>query len=560
MIAHIYLRYSHSDQGSGTSIARQRKLCLKVIEARGWTLGNEYLDQAKSASKGHNRREGGRLFDFESETAAGLHHGEALVCEKIDRISRQGYDATRDLIRGLNDNGVTVVSEDGGFYEPGRSLKIEDVMVMLIRAETAREEAAKRADRTRERHEINRMKAEKHGLAVGKLAPAWLTIANQRYVAIPERAELVIRIFEMADAGDGALTIARKLNEEGVPVWQRWKKRPIKAWDRTRIRKILSDDAVLGWRRGKGEPIKLYPQIVDADLFARVRAGADDRAATKGGARSSVVANLVSGITSCTVCGSKMMYLRDRAAGSPYVTKPAGNVAYLKHDAARLICRSAYHKKCSNRSGIAYHGFEKALLDACLHLALDDRAFVRSDELQALNRLLAEKEHSLAVTRSSAERLWKSWAESEAKGEPSRMREELAQKAESESVRLAREIEELTVQKNKAAGQADAAEHLSRIEDIRSHLYDPDLTVRATHRKKVMAGLRSVISHIWMDENRVATVGFAGGLAALQIKRGKVIKKADASAMFRNGDYTALGDDQTQRAATLLVKRAKAAA
>ncbi|WP_294196493.1 recombinase family protein [uncultured Sphingomonas sp.] len=541
MIAHSYFRFSHSDQAGGTSIERQRKVCQALIERKGWTRGEEFIDRAKSASKGANRLKGAALFEFEAEARAGQHHGSVLVVEKLDRLSRQGYDSTRDFIRDLGAHGVSVATEDGGWYEAGKSHDLIDIMTMLIKAETAREEAQKRSDRTRERHAINRKKAEA-GLAVGKLAPAWIDIKGGRYVANADKAALVRRIFDMADAGDGSLTIAKKLNKEGVEPWQRWAKRPVRMWDQTRIRKILADDAVIGWRRGVGDPIRIYPAIVDSDVFERVRSSADLRKSTRGGGPSSAVGNLVGGIASCTVCGSKMVYLRVRSAGSTYIAKPSGRVLTCKRDAARLMCRSAANGKCSNKkAAIGYLKFEDALLDEVLHIAMDDRAFRRGDELAKIAGELADLRHSLTVAKARAEKLWTSWAESDAAGEPSEMRERLAVKAEKEAKDLQVRIDTALEEQKVAQGQATSAEHMSRIEEVRKHLYDDDIEVRRIHRKKVMESLHSVIEHVWCDADRVATIGFKGGIKAIQIKSGKVIKRADALMMHQAGMMR--GDD-----------------
>jgi hypothetical protein len=51
---------------------------------------------------------------------------------------------------------------------------------------------------------------------MGKLAPYWLDIDNGKYVSVPDRAALVLRIFQMADAGDGALTIAKAQRRIGA--------------------------------------------------------------------------------------------------------------------------------------------------------------------------------------------------------------------------------------------------------------------------------------------------------------------------------------------------------
>ena len=306
MIAHPYYRFSHTDQRVGSSIARQREDTNTHIASKSWLLDDEYIDEAKSATKARHRQEGAELHRFEVEARSGVHHGKVLVVEKLDRLSRRGHDDTYDLIKSLGRCGVHIATVDG-----------------------------------------------------------------DRYVVVPNRSALVLRIFHMADASDGALTIAKKLNSEGVPVWQRWAKRPVRVWDHTRIRKILADEAVLGWRKGKGDPIRIYPQVVPSDLFERVRANAPVRAETKGGANSAVVANLVSGLARCDVCGSTMDYDRKRTAGKPYQTRPAGNIAYLKHDSASLVCRAALNGGCRNRSGITAASSYEAV--PCVSSALGDQ-------------------------------------------------------------------------------------------------------------------------------------------------------------------------------------------
>lgn len=538
MIAHPYYRFSHIDQRVGSSIARQRDDTNTHITSNGWLLNDEYIDEAKSATKARHRQEGAELYRFEEEARSGLHHGKVLVVEKLDRLSRRGHDDTYDLIKSLGRSGVHIATVDGDqFFEAGKPLDMIQVMTILIKSEAAREEVEKKGARVKDAHKRRRDRAEATGCAMGKLAPYWLTIHGDRYVVEPDRMLLVLRIFRMADAGDGALTIAKKLNAEGVPVWERWASRPVRAWDRTRVRKILADEAVLGWRKGKGDPIKIYPQIVPSDLFERVRSNAPVRAETKGGAKSAVVANLVSRLATCEVCGSKMAYERKRAAGKPYQTRPAGNLAYLKHESASLVCRAAQNGGCRNRNGITYYGFERALLDAALHIALDDRAFVHTDELGRISQQLADKAHALRMTSDRADKLWEAWADDSG----SDRRRALAEKAEAEAKVLEVEVAALTQARAKAAGQASVEEHLERIAEIRQHLYDPDLDVRKVHRKKVMEGLRSVITHIWCDEDRTATIAFAGGLAALQIKGGKVIRQANAVRMFRDGNFASLG-------------------
>ena len=540
MIAHSYFRFSHGDQSKGASIARQRDDTSALISRKGWVVGDEYIDDGRSASKGRHRAEGAELYRFEEEARDGLHAGAVLVVERLDRLSRLGHDDTYTLIKSLGDCGVHIATVDGdAFYEAGKKLDMIQVMTILIKAEAAREEVEKKGQRVSDSHARKYEEAAAKGTALGKVCPYWLAIDQKtnKYVEVKERADLVRRIYAMADAGDGAGAIARKLNSEKVPVWNRWPiKRPVRAWDRTRIRKILTDEAVIGWRKSKvgRDSIRIFPTIVDAEVFERIRQAAPIKAATRGGARSPECANLVAGLARCGVCHSSMMYDRKHAWGKRYVTK-AGNTSILPNHAAQLICRSAHNGGCENRTGIGYRTFEKALLDAALHIALDDRAFVQSADLAKASRDLAEATQNHRRTNDRAAKLWEAWADNP---DSTNLRQ-LAEKAEGEVKEIQGEIDRLTKAKDEAAGRVSKVEHFGRIANTRKLMDGPDFEARALHRKKAMEGLRSVITDLWCIDG-VATIAFAGGMAAMQIQKGKVIAQASAAMMFANGDYGAL--------------------
>jgi DNA invertase Pin-like site-specific DNA recombinase len=562
--AHVYIRFSHIDQREGTSTARQRKACIEHVQGQGWELGSVLIDEGRSAFSGKNRDVGSTLRRFEDEAEAGEHFGAILVVERLDRLSRQGHRATHAFICKLNDLGVSVATVDGSaFYRAGEELDLIQVMTLLIKAETAREESEKKAGRLRDAHAIRRAEVAEHGGVLRAVCPAWLDKKNGHYVERPERVALIREIFRLADEGQGSVTIAKMLNKRGEPLWVRPRGKVQRAWDVGRIQKFLADPAVLGeyhgrrWENGRRVPtgviIKLFPRIVDADLFVRVRASAELRAQTKGGGRSAVVSNLVSGLAKCRHCGGSMEYIRHRRVGATYKGRN-GVERIMKHESAALYCRAAYRhaRSCSNRIGITYYGFERALLDEVLHIAMDDRAFARNDEAAKLTRELAEKEREADQARAAAEALWTEWASD---GQKSAMKKRLAEQAESRSVALDEQVEVIRKARAKAAGQASSEEHLSRIAEVRAHLYADDLEVRAKHRRKVMEALRSVITSMDCDDQRTVTIGFANGLTAVQIKGGKVIARGDGRPGILNGDFSPLGDERIQRIALTVTER-----
>jgi hypothetical protein len=82
LIAHPYYRFSHTDQRLGASIARQRDDTNRHIASKGWALSEEYIDEAKSATKAAHRQEGADLYRSNGRlvrgcTVAGFGGGEA---------------------------------------------------------------------------------------------------------------------------------------------------------------------------------------------------------------------------------------------------------------------------------------------------------------------------------------------------------------------------------------------------------------------------------------------------------------------------------------------------
>jgi DNA invertase Pin-like site-specific DNA recombinase len=98
--AAYYGRVSTAEQVEhGTSLGTQRDRCLAAIEAKGWELAGEFVDEGVSGAKG-NRPELDRLM-------AACHAGEvdAIVVTKMDRFGRSVRHLSR-LIGELDELGV----------------------------------------------------------------------------------------------------------------------------------------------------------------------------------------------------------------------------------------------------------------------------------------------------------------------------------------------------------------------------------------------------------------------------------------------------------------------
>ena len=93
---------------------------------------------------------------------------------------------------------------------------------------------------------------------------------------IPERAEVINRIYKLSVAGQGVVRIARKLNLDRVPTWT-----GSRAWHSSFAHRVLTSRSVLGdyqprtWNAGRstpiGEPIAEYPAVISENLWAKAQ-------------------------------------------------------------------------------------------------------------------------------------------------------------------------------------------------------------------------------------------------------------------------------------------------
>nr|WP_264302078.1 recombinase family protein [Vibrio alginolyticus] len=139
---------------------------------------------------------------------------------------------------------------------------------------------------------------------------------------IPDRVELLRRIFQMTIDGLGAIAIHKQLNQEAIKPWGRSKT----GWHTTYIKKILRARTVLGeyqpfkTENGKrvkdGEPIQgYYPEAIDVDTFKRANLAIESRQGKTSGTRKNVINNLFTGLVVCKNCGATMHYL-NKGSGS----------------------------------------------------------------------------------------------------------------------------------------------------------------------------------------------------------------------------------------------------
>src|SRR5262245_24648810 len=111
-IAYSYVRFSHPDQAQGDSLRRQQEGAVAYCQRKGWTLDESLSlrDLKLSAFRGANALIGNLGVFLDLIKRGTVKPGSALICESIDRISRQGIDEGCEIIKKILKAGVLLVT------------------------------------------------------------------------------------------------------------------------------------------------------------------------------------------------------------------------------------------------------------------------------------------------------------------------------------------------------------------------------------------------------------------------------------------------------------------
>lgn len=393
--AFSYLRFSTPEQMSGDSFRRQTALAADYAANNGLDLDTElnFHDLGLSAFRGKNS-EVGRLADFLDAVRKGLvPRGSFLLVESLDRISRQAARKALRVLESICEEDITVVtlSDNRAYTKDALDNDPMALIMSLLVFIRASEESQTKSKRLRSAWHQKRKEAGATPLTAK--CPGWLRLdkATGRWEVIPERAQVVRRVYEETLKGVGQHSIAQGLNRDGIPVFG-----GAKLWHRSYVSKLLASTAVVGlftpmvheYSEGRRvriptEPLEGYfPSVVDPEVYERVRAL---RRGTKAPRTRSALTNLFSGLLKCSRCGHSVVAISKGPApkGSRY-----------------LVCSSAKGKAGCKYTAVRYEYVEGAFLDRATELV----SLAPSGPLDALDDTLESSlwvaEDTLAVLRA----------------------------------------------------------------------------------------------------------------------------------------------------------------
>lgn len=318
--AYSYLRFSTPEQSKGDSHRRQTSLAEAYAERSGLELDQQltFHDLGVSAYRGDNV-ETGRLADFHEAVKVGLvEKGSYLLVESLDRLSRQTARRAFRALEDICEAGIVVVtlSDNREYTQESLDNDPTSLLMSILIFMRANDESATKARRLKAAWVGKRLVAGDKPITA--VCPAWLKLDRSagKFVAIPERAAIVQRMFYETLQGCSPHSIALALNVECVPVFGRGKH-----WHRSYVIKILSNRSVLGsmtphttdyasgaMKRKPLEEMKdYYPAVIDVETFEQVQQlRASKRSPMRGKHYGKIVSNLFGGIARCTRCGATM--------------------------------------------------------------------------------------------------------------------------------------------------------------------------------------------------------------------------------------------------------------
>ncbi|MDD5198186.1 MAG: recombinase family protein [Terrimicrobiaceae bacterium] len=432
-VAYSYIRFSSPAQMKGDSLGRQTKASEEYAREHGLYIdGNLHIqDLGISAFHGKNATEG-KLAGFLTAIRTGhVPAGATLLVESLDRLSReQVTDALTQFLQIIKAGVIVVTLIDkmvyslASFNENPGSLMLSIVFMMR-----AHDESATKSKRIGKAWEKKRLMAQETKAPQNKNRPGWLDLVKnpdgtKSYVVIPERAAVLVRMFELAAGGLGKRSIARILNADGVEYWKGGK------WAESTLHFMLKWPAAMGIyqpcrldpetrrRIPEGPAIEGYfPQVISNDLWQRAQC----RTQAPRGPRRPSTRNLFTGLVIDGFNGCKMHYNEKIGTGT--------NHSYL--------CTARMRPDGIKSQMLPYGLFEQTVLE---HLRdLDWSSLVNKgpdQETARLNTQIADAEVHLGKLDAGIEKFLDDLAE---------LPDLLRKSATARAARMAEEREELQV-------------------------------------------------------------------------------------------------------------------
>lgn len=316
----VYLRIS-KDKALGTgseghAVDRQRKDIHKLLKAKGWEIGTEYLENDTSASGKVPRPEYQRML---ADYSAGEF--DAISAWKLDRLWRVPKELEH-IIGLVESTALIVATVDGNIdltTSQGRT------MARVLTA-FAQDELDKRSDRQKARFAQDREAGHNHWRG---RRPFGLTLEGK---LVPEEAKAIQDIAEMILI-DGTISAGVSLlNSRGI------KTSFDGEWSRQPLRRTLMHPRLAGLREHDGELIEgNWEAVLDRDTWDAMVA----KLSTPGRSKPKQTRQeyLLTGLITCDVCKGKVYGIQTRKKAN---SKGIVKIGYVYRCAQTHVSKSMF--------------------------------------------------------------------------------------------------------------------------------------------------------------------------------------------------------------------------
>jgi DNA invertase Pin-like site-specific DNA recombinase len=274
-----YVRFSSPEQRRGDSLRRQTEDAAAWCEKNGIPLDTSLTlhDRGCSAYKGLHRENPDKhaLALFLKLVERGrVRPGDFLIIENLDRLSREQEVPACHLLTSILVAGVKVVQLSP--YEMVLTDKSNgwELMRAVMELSRGHGESAIKSERVAKARKKRLERTRAGEVVLTRNLPAWVEERGGQLHLIPERAEAVRRIFQLAAAGYGGVRIVKALVAEGVRPFgdfELCEEKDAATGEVVRDEKgepVLRRKAPTGARLGCGRWIKAYVSLILSDRRA----------------------------------------------------------------------------------------------------------------------------------------------------------------------------------------------------------------------------------------------------------------------------------------------------
>lgn len=279
----IYCRLSVDRSGASESPERQEAACRQLIESKGWTVGEVFVDRDISAFSKTRRPA------YEA-MLRGIRDGSfgGVAVFKMDRLTRRFIETAR-IIETLETAGAVLLSVHDAI---DTSTPMGQAIVGFIVAQ-AEQESLNTSLRVSSAAEASALRGDAHSGSSRCFG------YNRDGSVNPEEAELGREAARRVIAGESLRSVAFDFAKRGVTTTAG------KAWDPSRLAKWLRSARPAGMRHHGGNEIQgnwepIIPPAMRLDLMHAIAARG------KGRSQSNKVKRLLPGLAYCGVCGGRL--------------------------------------------------------------------------------------------------------------------------------------------------------------------------------------------------------------------------------------------------------------